>query len=268
MADAAHPLQEGRDRARLAPSMPVLHLDGFDGPLDLLLDLAERQRIDLGRISILVLAEQFVAFMEQAQSRLPLERRADWLVVAARLVQLRSRLLFPQTPEAAAAAAGEAAAELQRLGAMAFVHAAARWLDGRTRLGIDVFTQPAPERNPRTESYMALMEACLAVLRGRGGQEAPGAYRPPPPGLWRVADAMAWIQARLAEHPAGGDLLGFLPGFDPDDPSLHRKARGAVASSLVAALEMAKAGAAGLEQGASFAPILLHAAGLPGLPPG
>ena len=82
------------------PLVPVLHLDGFDGPMDLLLDLAERQRIDLGRISIVALAEQFVVAMERLASRVPIERRADWLVLATRLVLLRARLLFPSEAEA------------------------------------------------------------------------------------------------------------------------------------------------------------------------
>jgi segregation and condensation protein A len=91
------------------PAMPVLHLDGFDGPMDMLLDLAERQRIDLGRISVRALAEQFVAEMERVAAHVSVERRADWLVLATRLVLLHSRLLFPANPEEAAAAERDAA---------------------------------------------------------------------------------------------------------------------------------------------------------------
>jgi segregation and condensation protein A len=75
--------------ARL-PVVPLLHLDGFDGPMDLLLDLAERQKIDFGRMSILALAEQFVVAMARFGDSVPIERRADWLVMATRLVLLRS----------------------------------------------------------------------------------------------------------------------------------------------------------------------------------
>ena len=78
------------------PGIPVLHLEGFDGPMDLLLDLAERQRIDFGRMSILALAEQFVAALRRLASSVSLEKRADWVVVATRLVLLRSRLVFPK----------------------------------------------------------------------------------------------------------------------------------------------------------------------------
>ena len=87
------------------PAVPALHLDGFDGPIDLLLDLAEHQRIDLGRVSIVDLAEQFVAALARLAAHVPIERRADWVVMASRLVLLRSRLLFPASPEEAAEAA-------------------------------------------------------------------------------------------------------------------------------------------------------------------
>jgi segregation and condensation protein A len=86
----------------------VLHLDGFDGPMDLLLDLAERQRINFGRMSVRDLAEQFVAAMERLAGRVSPERRADWLVLATRLVLLRSRLLFLASPEVAIEAEQEA----------------------------------------------------------------------------------------------------------------------------------------------------------------
>ena len=96
------------------PSAPVLHLDGFDGPIDLLLDLAERQRLDLGRISLVAPVDQFVAACARLAPHVLIERRADWLVMATRLVLLRSRLLFPATPEAAAEAEREAAGEGSR----------------------------------------------------------------------------------------------------------------------------------------------------------
>ncbi|MCB8884061.1 segregation/condensation protein A, partial [Acidisoma cellulosilytica] len=81
----------------------------------MLLGLVERQRIDLGRMSMLLLVEQFLAAFEQLRDRVPIECRADWLVMATRLVLLRSRLLFPETPEAAVAAEQEAATDLRRL---------------------------------------------------------------------------------------------------------------------------------------------------------
>ena len=98
-APRGDPLWDDWDTPPRVPTIPVLHLDGFDGPMDLLLDLAERQRIDLGRISVVALVEQFVAAMDRLTTQVPVERRADWVVVATRLVLLRSQLMFPGQPE-------------------------------------------------------------------------------------------------------------------------------------------------------------------------
>ena len=119
------------------PSAPVLHLDGFDGPLDLLLDLVERQRLDLGRISLAALVDQFVAASAQAAAHVAVERRADWLVMATRLVLLRSQLLFAATPEEAEDAARAAEREVARWEALRFIRAAAAWLQARPLLGRD-----------------------------------------------------------------------------------------------------------------------------------
>ena len=154
------------------PSIPVLHLEGFNGPMDLLLDLAERQRIDLGRMSVQALAEQFVTALERLVGRVALEQRADWLVLATRLVLLRSRLLFPASPEEAATAERDAAVELRRLDELAFVRVAASWLQGRPQLGIDVF--PAT----RARSAAATGRLCRAYgglpCRAAGQGRAPG----------------------------------------------------------------------------------------------
>ncbi len=242
------------------PGAPTVHLDGFDGPIDLLLDLAERQRIDLGRVSIVDLAEQFAAALARLAAHVPIERRADWVVMASRLVLLRARLLCPASPEAAAEAARDAAAELRRLAELAFLRAAGTWLQARQQLGIDVFGRPQPVP-PREGGYVALMEACLAVLRGRAGRaDAAPVYRPVPPAVWRVPDALARVRALLAADPAGGTLARFLPPLGLDDPEHGLKARAAVASTLVAGLELARDGAAHLEQGQAFGPIHIAAA--------
>jgi len=172
--------EEGRmERQAVVPSMPVLHLDGFDGPMDLLLHLAEKQMIDLGRMSILDLVEQFDAIVRELAAKVAIERRADWTVLAARLVLLRTRLLFPASPEEQADAAREAEQEVQRLDERVRMRAAGQWLARRPYRGIDVFTRPHPK--PVHESgFVALMEACLVALRGRAGSEAfepPATYR-------------------------------------------------------------------------------------------
>jgi segregation and condensation protein A len=239
-----------------APAIPVLHLDGFDGPMDLLLDLAERQRIDLGRMSVLALAEQFVAAMERLVDRVPLEQRADWLVMATRLVLLRSRLLFPASPEAAAEAERDATAELRRIDALAQMRAAAGWLQARPQLGQDIFARPAAKAPPSDGGYVALMEACLVVLRGRGGRpEAAPVYQMVVPDLWRVSDALDRIRFTLAEHPEGGNLTLFLPAVSAAATNRALRARAAVASTLLAGLELAKEGTLTLWQDTDFSTV-------------
>ena len=222
----------------------TLDLDGWEGPLDLLLALARSQKVDLRQISILELIEQFLAGMARLERHVALERRADWLVIAARLLLLRSRLLFPADAEAAAEAARDAGQEAERLGRMVFVRAAAAWLDRQPQLGRDGFARPHG-RNPRVASYLALMEACLVVLRGpeeqAGVEEA--LRRPAPPPLFRVNDAMARIRTLMADRPGEEvDFTRCLPVVTADDPRRALLARSAVASSLMAVLELARGG--------------------------
>jgi segregation and condensation protein A len=242
------------------PATPDLHLDGFDGPIDLLLELAEQQRIDLGRVSIVDLAEQFAAALARLAAHVSLERRADWLVMASRLVLLRSRLLFPASPAAAAQAERDAAAEVRRLDDLALLRAAAAWLQARPQLGTDVFARPQPVQ-PRDGGYVALMEACLAVLRGRDARaDTAPVYRPAIPALWRVPDALARLRTLLAAHPAGGLLQQFLPPLTPDAPDRRLATRAALASTFVAGLELARNGTAHLAQREPFGSIHLAAA--------
>jgi segregation and condensation protein A len=259
-APAGDPAWDAWETPFRVSAMPVLHLDGFDGPMDMLLDLAERQLIDLGRLSILALAEQFVTALERLVDRVTLEQRADWLVLATRLVLLRSRLLFPASPEAAADAERDAAAELRRIDERARMRAAAQWLQARPLLGVRVFARPVVPP-PREGGYVALLEACLVVLRGREEPqetEAP-VYRPRMPDLWLVPDALARIRAMLGENPAGGDLAAFLPTVPAGVSDRPLKARAAVASTLVAGLELARDGEAALAQEQMFGTIAIAA---------
>jgi segregation and condensation protein A len=255
------PLCDDGSPPRNAPAVPLLHLDGFDGPMDLLLELAERQRIDLGRLSILALVQQFVAELEGRLRAVALEQRADWLVVAARLTQLRSKLLLPADPAAADAAERDAALVLAGLQKMHCIRAAASWLSARPQLGMDVFARPHG-RSPRVSSYMALMEACLTVIQGRAGRatEAEAVYRVAARDLWRVSDALARISAQLAATPAGGDMIGFVPKL-PSAPDRALRLKAAVASTLLACLELARNGELCLEQATAWGAIGVSPAG-------
>ena len=244
-----------------APAAPVLHLDGYDGPMDLLLDLAGRQRVDLGRLSILELIEQFLAELDGRLRQVAIERRADWVVTASRLVLLRSRLLAPAGPEATAAAHRDADAELHRLERMAQVRAAAAWLQARPQLGHDVFARPGRGPDPRTASYMALMQACLVVLRTSATQplEDTPVYVPRPPALWSVAQAIERIRVLLGQAPPGTELGHFLPTIPTHEPDRDLKARAAVASTLVAGLELSREGQVALRQEDAFGTITVEA---------
>ena len=250
------PLWDDWDTPLRIPAMPVLHLDGFEGPIDLLLDLAERQRIDLGRISVVALVEQFVAESVRVAPYVPIERRAEWLVLAARLVLLRSRLLFPASAAVAAEAAREAEREVARLAELRLMRAAAAWLGERPQLGREVFTRPPREPDPRAASYMALMEACLAVLGGPGEQpaEAP-VYRPVLARVVRVEDVIARMRALVAAMTEARPLAAFLPRLDDEAIGEPTIARSAVAATLVAALELCRDSVVGLQQVEAFGPI-------------
>jgi segregation and condensation protein A len=253
--------------ARVPPS-PTLHLDGFDGPMDLLLDLAERQKIDFGRMSVLALAEQFVAAMARFGDRVALERRADWLVMATRLVLLRSRLLFPATLAAAAAAERDAAGELRRIGALAQARAAAGWLGARPVLGQDVFTRGAPEF-PGAQlgaayevDVVAFLWAGLALFEdGADELDTVMRYRPAWTDLYTMAEARDRIMRILGtgRDEGGGDLGHFLPERLMDDagdaPERTLRLSSAWATTFSASLELAKQGDVALAQADAFASI-------------
>jgi segregation and condensation protein A len=242
------------------PAAPVLHLDGFDGPIDLLLDLAERQQLDLGRISIVDLVDQFVAASMRIAAHVSLERRADWLVMAAHLVLLRSRLLFPASPEAAEDAQRDAARAVARLDALRFIRAAAAWLQARPQLGHDVFARPPPGRDPHVASYMALMEACLTVLRGPDAEPAAAPlYRPPVLGVFRITDILARMRALVAAMTAAQPLETFMPPVPAAQLDVPLVARSAVAATFMAALELCRGAYVGLEQVEPFGPIVVQA---------
>jgi segregation and condensation protein A len=184
----------------------------------------------------------------------PIERRADWVVLATRLVLMRTRLLFPASPEAAADAAREADIELRRINELQRMRAASAWLQARPQLGVDVFARPAAEET-RDVGYVALMEACLVVLRGRPGTET---FEPAPvyhvavPDLWRIGDAMERIKKMLPDYPEGAPMRAFLPEVRPEDSNRALKARAAVASTFVAGLELVKQDVLGLGQASPF----------------
>lgn len=261
-----------RPAAGDAAGTPELRLGAWEGPLDLLLELARARKVDLSRLSILDLAGQFGAALEAAvaRRRVPLSRLGDWLVMAAHLALLRSRLLLPADSAEAVEARREAEALRRRLADREHVRRLADWLERRPRLGRDVFARGAAEEEPESADRgaatpaadtAALLRACLAVLQrpGRGGS-----WRPAPPPLWRVPDALARLRRMLpAVPPEGAALERFLPETADGGPGAALRHRAALASTLLAGLELGREGAASLSQATAFGAIVVAPAGPP-----
>ena len=236
--------------------MLVLRLDGFEGPLDLLLELARAQKLDLARISILALVEQYLAVIEGAR-RIRLELAADWLVMAAWLTWLKSRLLLPKGHEAAEEAETAAEVLAARLRNLQAMRLAAAWLGARPQLGQDVFTRGLPEDLVETDrSKLALdvpglLRAYLAAMRRAGARRR---YRPQALTVWTVRDALSRLALLVGNLPDWATLEQFLP--EALASPLERRA--ALSSTLLAGLEMARGGAVRLRQEEEFGPILVR----------
>ena len=234
----------------------LVSLEGFEGPLDLLLDLARAQKIDLAKISILALVDQYLAIVASA-AKLRLELAADWLVMAAWLAWLKSRLLLP--PDDSEAAEGQASAELlaARLEELAAMRQAAAWLAQRPLLGIDVFPRGAGEDHTATDRSR-LVADMSSLLRGYVEALRRGAakitYQPRQLSFWTVQDAIKRLSATLGDMPGWAFLERFLP-----ENLAGQERRAAVASTLIASLELAKGGHLRIRQDSPFAPILLAA---------
>lgn len=243
------------EAATASPDALLVRLDGFEGPLDLLLELARGQKLDLARISILSLVEQYLAVIEGAR-RVRLELAADWLVMAAWLTWLKSRLLLPAGSEAADEAEVAADVLARRLAELQAIRAAAAWLGARPQLGQDVFARGLPENFTETDRSRllldtpALLRAYLAAIR-RGGKGR--SYRPSPVAFWSLREALDRIGRLVGSLPDWASLEQFLP-----ETATPLERRGALSATLLAGLEMARGGGVLLRQETAFGPILLR----------
>jgi len=229
---------------------PVLAAAGFEGPLDWLLELARAGRIDLRQLSILQLVEAFAAALQAglaARGRADLSRWGEWLGMAAQLALLRSRLLLPPDAAAARSAHEEAEAMRRRMLERAAMRRGGEWLDGHVQLGRDVFARGVDQadRTARVADVTDLFRACLVVLRVPDLAEA---YMPARPPLWRVADASKRI-TRLLSEGVVGEIALFLPPVPADRAERELCCRAALASTLVAGLELVRNGAVQLSAG-------------------
>jgi segregation and condensation protein A len=234
----------------------TLDLDGWEGPLDLLLTLARGQKVDLAKISILALVEQYLAFIADAK-KLKLEIAADYLVMAAWLAYLKSCLLLPR--ETGADPSPEELAmrlqlRLQRLSAMR--EAGARLL-GRDRLGRDVFVRGAPEglRTIRKAAWRAGLYDLIAAYGSVRARTEPAFHIVSRRPVMTLDEALLRVERMLGSRVEWTRIESFLP--ETEDEGFRRSA---LASSFVAALELARRGRIDIEQKAPFAPLWVRAA--------
>ena len=235
-----------------------LALDGFEGPLDLLLDLARAQKVDIRRISITALVDQYIAVLEGAQ-KIRLEIAADWLVMAAWLTWLKSRLLLPEEAEPEEDAETLADRLTERLAELDRMRHAAFWLGGQVQLGRESFGRGSPEIL-RAEDRSGIVADLPALLRAYAGARrratAATPYSPKPRKLFSVAEALARLRALIGSAPGWTVLQGYIP--DSLTSPLERRA--ALASGLIAALEEARGGGLELRQDHAFGPLMIRRA--------
>jgi len=243
--------------ARVAAEALVVDVDGYEGPLDVLLTLSRTQKVDLRNISVLALAEQYLAFVERAKA-LRIELAADYLVMAAWLAFLKSRLLLPPDPSEEGPSGEELAAhlafQLERLAAMRNV--AAR-LMARDQKGRDFFVRGVPENvtQVRRITYTATL---LDLMQGYARIRTRDEFRP-----WAFDRTEVMSMEQALDRMRG--LIGFagdwtdISDYLPDGWQIEPgRRRSATAATFAASLELVKSGAIELRQSETFAPIQIR----------
>jgi segregation and condensation protein A len=235
----------------------VVDLEGYEGPLDVLLALARTQKVDLTRLSILQLAEQYLAFIAAAR-RIRLELAADYLVMAAWLVYLKSRLLLPDESEDEEPTGAEMAArlafQLRRLEAMR--EAGANILS-RDRLGREIFARGTPE-NIRIIRNSVFDLSLYELLKGYAASKVRGHAKPltiEDRVIFSIEDAVARLTRLLGLMPSWQALESYLP----ESLRSEFERRSALAATFSASLELARTGMLRLRQGEAFGPIYIRA---------
>jgi len=234
----------------------IVDVEGFEGPLDLLLTLARQQKVDLARISILDLANQYLAFIEAAR-QLHLELAADYLVMAAWLAYLKSRLLIPQTGETEEPSAADLATALAfRLRRLEAFRAVATSLMGRPQLGREVFARGLPEPVTAVErpQWSATLYDLLSAYAVQRRKQALARVRFTPRAVWSLAEARQALQRLVGSTVEWSRLDSFLISY-VIEPSMQVTA---LASSFAATLELVREGVIEMQQNSAFAPIYVR----------
>jgi segregation and condensation protein A len=234
----------------------IVDVEGFEGPLDLLLMMARQQKVDLAKISILALADQYLAFVEQAR-RMRLELAADYLVMAAWLAYLKSRLLLPEpvAPEGLSAADMAKALAL-RLKRLDVIREAGARLFERTQLGRDVFGRgdPEPIAEIKQPQWSATLYDLMSAYAAERQRHALRRVRFAKRNVWSLIEARAALQRLVGATGDWSRLDEYLIAFVVE-PSMRATV---FASSLAASLELVREGAVEMQQSGAFAPIYLR----------
>jgi segregation and condensation protein A len=247
---------EGDDERVTGDPELVVDVDGFEGPLDLLLHLARNQKVDLARISILALAEQYLAFVEKVRA-LRLELAADYLVMAAWLAYLKSKLLIPQGPKGDEPSGEEMAAQLAfRLKRLEAMREAATRLVNRNRLGRDVFARGAPEPMviDKTSNFDATLYDLLTAYAAQKQRQTITQVTISRRRVWSLSDARVILFRLIGEFADWTALDQYLLRYlsDPEERAT------AIASSFAASLEMVREGRLEIRQDGAFQPIFMR----------
>ncbi len=234
----------------------VIDVDGYEGPLDLLLELARRQKVDLSRISILALADQYLAFVESAR-RFRLELAADYLVMAAWLAYLKSRLLLPEPPQQDEPSAADLATQLAlRLRRLEAIREAARQLASRARLGRDVFARGQCAEAPQGPdgAWNASLYDLLAAYARQRQRRIEARVTLHKRFVWSLVEAREALRKLVGTAADWTTLDAYLLEYAVD-PSMRATLR---ASALSAMLEMVREGVMDIRQDRPFAPLYLR----------
>ncbi len=246
------------DLAPVASEALIVDVAGFEGPLDLLLALARTQKVDIARISITALVEQYIVYIAEAQ-RLKLEIAADYLVMAAWLAYLKSRLLLPKEKnETGVASAEELAQRLAfRLARLDAMRNAMAQLMTRKRLGRDVFARGMPEtaKTVRETQWTAEVFDLLKAYADQRRRTIKIVHVVKARKVWSIKDARSQLEKLVGQSAGDWSQLDlFLEHYLP----AGEEGRTAIASSFGATLEMAREGIVELRQEAPFAPIYMR----------
>ena len=241
-----------------AVSEPAMQVDvaGFEGPLDLLLHLARNQKVDLSKISVLALAEQYLLFVESAR-KIRIELAADYLVMAAWLAYLKSRLLIPQLARTDEPSGEDMAATLAfRLKRLEAMRDAAMRLVNRNRLGRDFFARGAPELIPHENAshYDASLYDLLTAYAALRQRQAVTNVTIERRTVWSLADARSILTRLVGDITDWTSLNHYLLRY----LTTPEERRTAMASSFAASLEMAREGRIEIRQDGAFQPIYMR----------